>query len=76
MQRVNYKTIDNLNLNFLTFRSHSGSTKEHSALLSTCIKLSSVFKPFTLSIFEWLLKTGFIVVEAEEAKHVSYKYMY
>ena len=34
---------------------------EHSAILSTCIKLPFVVKIFVLSIFEWLLKTGFTV---------------
>ena len=34
---------------------------EHSAILSTFIKLPFVFKTFVLSIFEWQLKTGFIV---------------
>ena len=33
--------------------------REHSAILSTFIKLSFVIKIFVLSIFEWLLKTGF-----------------
>ena len=35
---------------------------EHSAILSTCIKLPNDFKPFVLSIFEWPLKAGFTVV--------------
>ena len=34
---------------------------EHSAILSTFIKLPFVIKIFVLSIFEWLLKTGFTV---------------
>ena len=34
---------------------------EHSAILSTFIKLLSVIKIFVLSIFEWLLKIGFTV---------------
>ena len=34
---------------------------EHSAILSTCIKLPHGFKTFVLSIFEWPLKTGFTV---------------
>ena len=34
---------------------------EHSEILSTFIRLSFVFKTFVLSIFEWLLKTGFTV---------------
>ena len=32
---------------------------EHSAILSTFIKLPFVIKIFVLSIFEWPLKTGF-----------------
>ena len=34
---------------------------EHSAILSTFIKLLIVFKTFVLSIFEWPLRTGFTV---------------
>ena len=34
---------------------------EHSAILSTFIKLAFVMKIFVLSIFEWPLKTGFTV---------------
>ena len=37
------------------------SIAEHSAILSTFIKLPFVIKIFVLSIFEWLLKTGFTV---------------
>ena len=33
--------------------------REHSAILSTFIKLPFVFKTVVLSIFEWPLKTGF-----------------
>ena len=36
---------------------------EHSAILSTFIKLPFVIKIFVLSIFEWRLKTGFNVVK-------------
>ena len=32
---------------------------EHSAILSTFIKLTIVFKTFVLSIFDWPLKIGF-----------------
>ena len=35
--------------------------KEHSAILSTFIKLPFVLKTFVLYIFEWLLKTGLTV---------------
>ena len=38
---------------------------EHSAILSTCIKLPFVMKSFVLSIFEWPLKTGFTVINYE-----------
>ena len=34
---------------------------EHSAILSTFIKLPFVIKIFVLSIFEWPLKTSFTV---------------
>ena len=34
--------------------------REHSAILSTFIKLPFVFKTFVLSIFEWSLKTGLL----------------
>ena len=34
---------------------------EHSAILSTFIKLSFANKTFVLSIFEWPLKTGFTI---------------
>ena len=46
---------------------------EHSAILSTCIKLPSVFKTFVLSIFEWLLKTGFTVNAFSTAKQVCFE---
>ena len=35
--------------------------REHSAILSIFIKLPFVIKIFVLSMFEWLLKTGFTV---------------
>ena len=35
--------------------------REHSAILSTFIKLPFVLKTFVLSIFEWPLKTGLTV---------------
>ena len=36
--------------------------REHSAILSTFIKLPFVIKIFVLSIFEWPPKTGFTVL--------------
>ena len=35
---------------------------EHSAILSTFIKLPVVFETFVLSIFEWPFYTGFTVI--------------
>ena len=37
---------------------------EHSAILSTFVKLPFVFKTFILSILEWPLKTGFTLTHA------------
>ena len=47
--------------------------REHSAILSTCIKLPVVIKIFVLSIFEWPLYTGFIVVNAwlDNSRHCT-----
>ena len=45
------------------------SPREHSAMLSTFIKLPFVFKTFVLSIFDWPLKTGF--TEAQ----IGFKYV-
>ena len=44
---------------------------EHSAILSTFIKLPFVIKIFVLSIFEWPFYTGFTVVP----KYVRIKYI-
>ena len=43
---------------------------EHSAILSTFIKLSFVIKIFVLSIFEWPFHTGFTVVFGTEMNTV------
>ena len=40
--------------------------REHSAILSTFIKLHFVFKTFVLYIFEWLLKTGTVINTLEQ----------
>ena len=42
---------------------------EHSAILLTFIKLPFVIKIFVLSVFEWPLKTGFIVLKNEIVKN-------
>ena len=38
---------------------------EHSAILSTFIKLPFVIKVFVLSYFDWQLRTGFTVYDIE-----------
>ena len=39
--------------------------REHSAILSTFIKLPFSIKTFVLSIFKWPLKTGFTVLNSK-----------
>ena len=43
---------------------------EHSAILSTFIKLSFIINIFVLSFFEWLFYTGFTVVCSFESIYV------
>ena len=43
--------------------------KEHSAILSTFIKLPFVIEIFVLSIFEWPLKTGLTVTVLNKPAH-------
>ena len=43
-------------------KSIAESSKGHSAILLTFIKLPFVLNSFVLSIFEWPLKTGFTVL--------------
>ena len=50
-------------------KSIADAPKEHSAILLTFIKLSFVIKIFVVSIFEWLLKTGFTVYSLYNAMH-------
>ena len=45
---------------------------EHSAILSTFIKLTIVIKICVLSIFEWLLKTGFTVIQLKNTNVYAY----
>ena len=45
------------------------SPGEHSAILSTFIKLPFVIKMFVMSIFEWLFYTGFTVHNSESPKY-------
>ena len=50
------------------------ASREHSAILSTFIKLSFAFKTFVLSFFEWPVKTGLTVcsiVDIGPAKFVQ-----
>ena len=45
----------------LSFNAGQKYCREHSAILSTWIKLPSVFKTFIFSILKWPLKAGFTV---------------
>ena len=47
--------------------------KEHSAILSTFIKLPFSIKTFVLSVFKWPLKTGFTVYPNVCYNKVCYK---
>ena len=46
--------------------------REHSAILSTFIKLPFAIKLFVLSIFMWPLKTGFTVIHISMYKCINY----
>ena len=46
---------------------------EHSAILSTFIKLPFVIMIFVLSIFEWPFYTGFTVVKVHKAERIKLK---
>ena len=50
--------------------------REHSAILSTFIKLPFVIKIFVLSIFEWLFYTGFTVLGKKQACVIDAKQKY
>ena len=49
---------------------------EHSAILSTFMKLPFVIKTFVWSIFEWPLKTGFTVHEVVDQMYPNHKFSY
>ena len=49
---------------------------EHSAILSTFIKLPFVIKCFVLSIFEWLFYTGLLYCICEYMSYFTYDYFY
>ena len=44
---------------------------EHSAILSTFIKLPFAIKTFVLPVFKWPLKTGFTVPEVHKLIHTG-----
>ena len=46
--------------------------REHSAILSTFIKLPFAIKTFVLSVFEWPLKTGFTVILGPDLIFIVY----
>ena len=45
---------------------------QNAAILSTCIKLTSVVKTFVLSLFEWLFKTGFDICITDKARDTRF----
>ena len=59
-QKEDQKLVFKINYRLMQVKSIA-ECLEHSAILSTFIKLPFVFKTFVLSIFEWPLKTGFTV---------------
>ena len=46
-------------------------SNEHSAILSTSIKLPFSFKTLVLSIFKWPLKTGFTVLYSHNPLYLN-----
>ena len=56
------KLVFKTNYRLIQVRSIAECSREHSAILSTFIKLPFVFKIFVLSIFEWPFYTGFTVI--------------
>ena len=61
MEKKYQKLFFKTNYDLMQVKSIAECSKgEHSAILLTCIKLTSVFKTFVLSIFEWPLKTGLL----------------
>ena len=60
-QKKVFKT-DNHLMQVKSIAECSHGVLEHTAVLMTCTKLPHGFKTFILSIFEWLLKTGFTVL--------------
>ena len=60
-KKLVFKTDNSL----MQVKSVADCSMEHSAVLLSCIRLPHGFKTFVLSIFEWLLKTGFTVPSLE-----------
>ena len=55
------KMVFNTNYHLMQVKSIAECSKEHSAILSTLMKLPFSTKTFVLSIVKWPLKTGFTV---------------
>ena len=60
-QKIGFQDQFSLNAGQKYCRMLQGEHLEHSAILSTSIKLPFVIKIFVMSIFEWLFNTGFTV---------------
>ena len=61
-QKEDRKLVYTSDYSLMQVKSIAECLKEHSAILSTFIKLTLVFKTFVLSIFEWPLETNFTVL--------------
>ena len=63
LKKKDQKLVFKTKYRLMQVKSIAECSREHSAILTTCIKLTSVFYTFVLSNFERLLKTGFTVFE-------------
>ena len=59
--KENQKLVFKTNYCLIPVKVLQNDPREHSAILLTCIKLSSVFKTIVFSIFEWPHRKGFTV---------------
>ena len=65
------KLVFKTNYHLMQVKSIAECSREHSAILSTFIKLPFVVKTFVLSIFEWPFYTDFTVFE--QISSIRYK---
>ena len=60
-QKEDQKLVFKTDFRLMQVKVLQNAPREHSSILSTFLKLPFAFKTSVLSIFEWLLKTGFTV---------------